>query len=170
MPPMRPAILTSTPFAIEQHRDLRLDNLAHRIARKGSDASDRAGQFVIGEKRTRESLQIFESDLRPGTGLDRNRDALSPFVVFQTDHGAVADAGMTPHDFFDFERGDFVAAGLEDVGAAPAKQTERAGFDHRDVAGAEPAVAECRDRLLGPPPVLEKDGAATDFKLARVPG
>jgi len=68
--------------------------------------------------------------------------------------------------FFDFEGGNLVAAGFENVHARAAEEAVGAVFDHGRVAGSKPAVHKRVSRLIGLAPVFREDTRPLELQFA----
>ena len=87
------------------------------------------------------SSDVVDQHLRIGVADDEGDDALAQVVVGHPDHRDLRDARVAEQHGLDLARADAVAAGLDQVDRLASDDAVHAvAVDHRDVAGAVPAV------------------------------
>src|SRR5918999_1467639 len=124
-----------------------LDDLAHRVAGQLVEVVDLAGALVGRELAGHVVDQLALRRALVAVGDDPGDDPLAEVRVGRAGDGRLEHAGVLEQRDLDLPRADLVAAGLDQVGRAPADDppvaVRRAGAD---VAGEEPPVAH---RLCG---------------------
>jgi hypothetical protein len=151
---------------LEELGDVGFDDLAHGVAGKGVEEQQAGGKLVGGEGFGGPGAEGGKIEVAVWMQNNGGGDALAPFGIGDADDGALGDGGMGAEGLFDFESGEFVTAGLEDVDAGAAEDAIGVVLDDGGVAGAEPAVAEGFAGGFGFVPVFVEDGGTADFDLA----
>ena len=123
-----------------------------------------SGSHQRGTRSVRKATRSAGAGERPGFGHDGHQRALGPLRVGDGDDGRLEDVGMGHDGVLELDRGDPLAAGLDDVLGAVRDRHVALAVERADVAGAQPAVVELRRVLVLV--VRAGDPRATDLELA----
>ena len=107
-------------------------------------------------------------EVRAVPGHDEGGDRLAPDFILNADDRDLGDGLVGQQHAFDFQRGQLVAAGLDDVHRGAAHDAVVAVLDHRHVAGAEPAVDKALAGGFLVAPVFEEHVFALDADFAGI--
>src|SRR5262245_5703478 len=135
-------------------RHVRLDDFAHRVSGQLGDAGKTFWNLVGREAGPRPFLEVVELQRYSGPQLRGAAYALAPFHILHADNDSLGNSGVCAPDFFDFQRGNLVAAALQDVHAGSSEKTVGTVLDDRVIASAKPSVDKRFARAVGLSPVL----------------
>src|SRR5262245_8300857 len=145
---------------------LRAQHLAVVRAWQARNEADRPWLLVAGKPRPAMFHQLALGDRHAGLGHHEGGHGFAPLGVGQADHRHLGDGGMQHDDVLDLLRDDGAAPGSDHL-LEPADDVEIAAVvELADVAGMQPAAAECRagGRLVAP--IARRHVAAADQHLA----
>ena len=98
---------------------------------------------------------------------DERLDLLAEHRVGHADHRRLGDGGMLAERLLDQRRRHVLAAAADDVALAVDEVEPAVGVERAEIAGVEPAVAQCLGGLLGIAEVLGHAVRRADDDLAR---
>src|SRR6185437_13003497 len=135
-------------MTMESHTQLCLEQLAGRGMRQPVDEDDVVGNLPLRQLFGQELEERGFRGLRPLAGMDDQKWALLPDRMLDCDDRGLEHVGMRHGEVLDVDRGNPLAAGLDDVLQPVGELDEAVRVDRAHVARAEPAVLVDRSRAL----------------------
>src|SRR5579864_5346062 len=135
-------------MAVESLTQLRLEQLPGRRVRERVDEDDVVGDLPLRQSLRQKLEQRGFRRFAPLAGMDDQERALLPDRMLDRDDRGLEHVGVRHGEVLDLDRGNPLAARLDDVLQPVGELLVAVGIDRSDVAGAKPAVlVDCAGAL-----------------------